>query len=175
MVQICETKQVSWRLHGEIALGFSNRLAGIESIALAQLESARSAARMAYAPYSNFRVGASVLSEKDGKKGEFNGCNIENASYGATMCAERVALFSAISKGYREIEILALSTLDSMDAPELSHRSPCGLCRQVMSEFFSSDTMVLIDGGKNAAGINCVDLTAIDTLLPWRFDLTRAD
>jgi len=88
----------------------------------------------AYVPYSKFRVGAAVLA-KSGKL--YTGCNIENASYGATCCAERTAIFKAVSEGDREIEALAVNT-------DTDHKVfPCGICRQVMAEF-SEDLKVYV-------------------------------
>lgn len=166
-----ETENLSWTVHSlpDDNSGFDPEK--MESMALSHLQAARSAALLAYAPYSKFRVGASVEAEKGGESRRFSGCNVENASYGATMCAERVAIFSAVAADFRNFSLLALSTLDSADQAGLSARSPCGLCRQVMSEFFSDQTVILIDGGKDDAGRDCVDITTIDIVLPWRFSL----
>ena len=87
---------------------------------------AKKVRKKAYVPYSNFKVGASILVNQNKI---FTGCNIENASYGLTMCAERVAIFKAVSQGFKNIQILLLTA----DTKELI--SPCGACRQVISEF----------------------------------------
>ena len=105
------------------------------------LEVARAAARNGYAPYSNFRVGAAVLA--DGKV--YDGCNIENASYGLTVCAERVAVFNAISAGNRRIDAIAVTCLDAGNGSP-SKRLPCGAWRQVISEFGDENTPVIVDG-----------------------------
>ena len=90
------------------------------------ISEAEKARKMAYTPYSKFKVGAAVLSV-DGKI--FNGCNIENASFGLSVCAERVAIFKAISEGSTKFE--AIAVIGDTDKP----CSPCGACRQVISEF----------------------------------------
>ena len=99
---------------------------------------ARKAADMAYAPYSNFRVGAALLSE-DGTL--ITGCNIENRSFGLTVCAERTAVFKAISSGLRSFKAIAISTPDS-EVPV----GPCGACRQVLSEFMPPSSPVIFGG-----------------------------
>ncbi len=105
------------------------------------LASARSAALAAYCPYSKFRVGAAAVA--GGKT--YTGCNVENASYGLTVCAERAAIFSAIAAGNRQIDMIAIACIDA--SPEnLSVRMPCGACRQVMAEFARSDIPILVDG-----------------------------
>jgi cytidine deaminase len=92
------------------------------------LRQARAAMKHAYAPYSNFQVGAALLL-KDGRV--FTGCNVENASYGLTMCAERNAIFAAVAASPKKPEIVAVAVVN--------HRglacSPCGACRQVIAEF----------------------------------------
>lgn len=89
------------------------------------------AQKNAYAPYSNFHVGASVLAD-NGRV--YTGCNIENASYGATICAERTAVGKAVSDGAKRILAVAV-TSDSME-----YTMPCGICRQVLSEFCAAET-----------------------------------
>ena len=167
MDKVVETARVKWSFHAPTGFDPEKQ----EATVLEYLESSRSAALRAYAPFSKFRVGASVLAGKDGDLQKFSGCNVENASYGATMCAERVAIFSAVASGYRDFSLLVLTTLDSVEEADLSARSPCGLCRQVMSEFFSEDTVIVVDGGSDDSGRECVDILTIDTVLPWRFSL----
>jgi cytidine deaminase len=100
-----------------------------------QLISAASAAREhAHAPFSKFRVGAAVLA-KSGRI--FSGCNIENASYGLTLCAERVAIFKALSEGEREFEAIAVVTDTDVLTP------PCGACRQIIWEFCGDVPVIL--------------------------------
>ena len=101
---------------------------------------ARKAAEEAYCPYSKFRVGAAVLMEGN----QFSGCNIENASYGATVCAERTAIFGGITAGYRIIDTLALTLPDAPIDAALQDRSPCGICRQVIREFSDESTRILM-------------------------------
>jgi cytidine deaminase len=92
------------------------------------LRAARKAMERAYAPYSHFRVGAALLSAK----GElFTGCNVENASYGLSNCAERTAIFSAIAKSGPGLNIRAIAVVNDQGVP----CSPCGACRQVIYEF----------------------------------------
>lgn len=104
------------------------------------MEAAKQAANNAHAPYSRFRVGAAVLTA-DGRV--FVGANVENASYGLTVCAERVAIFSAVAAGASEITRLAVSTAQSPVIP--SEAMPCGACRQVMAEFMTESAVVQID------------------------------
>ena len=92
-----------------------------------------------YAPYSKFRVGAALLA-KDGKI--FGGCNIENAAYGPSNCAERTAFFKAVSEGVREFTAIAIA-----GGPEEGIKdfcAPCGVCRQVMAEFCDKDSFLII-------------------------------
>jgi len=98
------------------------------------VEKALSARELAIAPYSNFKVGAALLS-KDGRV--FTGCNIENATYGLTGCAERVALWKALSEGVREFREIAVAT----EATSITH--PCGACRQLLWEFCGDITVHL--------------------------------
>lgn len=104
------------------------------------LQRARNAAQAAYAPYSNFPVGAALLTE-DGTV--ITGCNVENASYGLTICAERSAVVAAVSAGHRAFRAVAVS------APRSRLATPCGACRQFLNEFRPSTgelTVILDDG-----------------------------
>jgi len=98
------------------------------------LEAAKDGMKNAYVPYSNFKVGAAVLT-KDGKI--YKGCNIENSSYGATNCAERTAIFKAVSEGETELTTIAIVS----SSPDFTF--PCGICRQVMGEFMLDGELVL--------------------------------
>jgi cytidine deaminase len=103
------------------------------------VKSARKAAERAYCPYSNFRVGAAVMCT-DGTA--VLGCNVENASYGLTICAERSALFSAIAQR-KTPKAIAIACPGAKDADN-QYKMPCGACRQVMIELLPEDALVLI-------------------------------
>jgi cytidine deaminase len=122
--------------------------------------SALAAAENAYAPYSGFRVGA-ALRTKGGKL--YTGANIENASYGVTVCAERTALFSAVLDGARNFDALAVAAVDrngnAVSAP------PCGVCRQALSEFDNGSLRIVFG---TAEDLQCVRLRE---LLPHGFSL----
>jgi cytidine deaminase len=102
------------------------------------LRTARTAMKRAYAPYSNFRVGAAILT-KTGKV--FSGCNVENASYGMTNCAERTAIFAAVAELGPKLEVTAVAVVNDHGVP----CSPCGACRQVIYEF-GPDAVVFFQG-----------------------------
>jgi cytidine deaminase len=123
------------------------------------LKMARAAQQNAYAPYSKFRVGAAVLLEN----GEvFTGCNVENASYGLTNCAERSAIFAAVSKlGGDKVKIRAVAVVNERDVP----CSPCGACRQVIAEFGPTATLWY-------QGRNGIQESSMDRLLPDCFNLS---
>ena len=98
----------------------------------------------AYSPYSGYKVGAALLCD-NGKV--FTGCNVENSSYGATVCAERTAIFNAVSDGERDFSMLAVA---GGKANELSDKFlPCGICRQVMAEFCKPEFIVLVVTSEN--------------------------
>lgn len=103
------------------------------------------AMKNAYAPYSGYKVGAALLTEK-GKL--FAGCNIENAAYTPTVCAERVALFNAISSGERNFTAIAVA--GGKDGVISGAFPPCGVCRQVMAEFCAPDFTVLVVTGEDS-------------------------
>ncbi|MDE6529400.1 MAG: cytidine deaminase [Lachnospiraceae bacterium] len=103
------------------------------------IRAAMEARKKAYAPYSDFMVGAALMTDS-GKI--YQGCNIENASYGATNCAERTAVFCAVSEG--EIRFKAIAIIGGMRNKELTYAFPCGICRQVLREFCEPDQMLVI-------------------------------
>lgn len=116
---------------------------------------AKEGRKHAYAPYSHYPVGAAAEDE-NGRI--YTGCNIENGSYGATMCAERTAIFKAVSEGAEKISKIAITAEGNMPYP-------CGMCRQVMSEFCSSDTKVILEcDGK-------VEIYTFGELMPYGFRL----
>lgn len=128
------------------------------------LAAARAAAEHAYVPYSRFPVGAAVLTA-DGAV--VTGCNVENASYGLTVCAERNAIFAAVAAGHRQIRAVAVA------APRALGTTPCGACRQVLNEFKppDGDLTVILEGADGP------DVTTLAALLPRAFgpvDLDRA-
>ena len=108
------------------------------------IEEAFAARKMAYTPYSHFQVGAALLTEKGGI---YRGCNIENAAYPATNCAERTAIFKAVSEGKTEFRAIAIVGGPKGKEPE-NFCAPCGVCRQVMAEFCDPETfrIVLMNG-----------------------------
>lgn len=103
------------------------------------IEKAIEQLQFSYAPYSNFKVGAALLA-KNGTI--YGGCNIENASYSPTNCAERTAFFKAVSEGIKEFE--AICIVGGKDGILTGYASPCGVCRQVMMEFCDPETFQII-------------------------------
>jgi cytidine deaminase len=120
------------------------------------IETARETREHAHAPYSNFKVGA-ALETTDGRV--FAGCNVENSSYGLSMCAERVAIFKAISEGVREFKRIAVIADTRLPV------RPCGACRQVISDLFPTESEVILS---NLQGD--VEVAKIGELLPAPFD-----
>lgn len=105
------------------------------------LRRAREASRGAYCPYSSFRVGAAVRA--GGRV--FAGANVENASYGLTICAERTAAFAAVLAGAGAIEAVAVACVDAPEGCDPGLLMPCGACRQVLAEFAAPETPVIVD------------------------------
>ena len=118
------------------------------------INQAQSAYRQAYVPYSHYPVGSAVLFSS-GKI--YSGCNVENASYGLTVCAERNAIFQAAAQGERELKGIAIAV------PTIGFPSPCGACRQVIREFAVDCPVILINGSGQTR------LTSLKTLLPESF------
>lgn len=124
------------------------------------IRAALSARENAYAPYSNYAVGAALLTE-DGEI--VTGCNVENASFGATNCAERTAVFKAVSQGKRRFSAIAVAGGEKGKEP-VDYAYPCGVCRQVMGEFAAEDFQVIV--AKSATDYQEYRL---DELLPHGF------
>ncbi|TCT17061.1 cytidine deaminase [Natranaerovirga pectinivora] len=120
------------------------------------IKAAKKGMRNAYAPYSKFQVGAAVLTIKNNV---YTGCNIENASFGATNCAERTAIFKAISEGEREFAKIAVVSSSN----DLTY--PCGICRQVLGEFMPNGEVILVDKDDN------IKIYKVEEFLPYRFIL----
>lgn len=124
------------------------------------IEAALSARKMAYAPYSHYTVGAALLTQE----GEiYRGGNIENASYGACNCAERTAIFKAVSEGRKGFRAIAVTGgMEGCDPVDYAY--PCGICRQVMQEFAGGDFTVII-----AKSVNDYKVCRLEELLPHGF------
>ena len=122
------------------------------------LNEAFEAMKDAYAPYSNYHVGACVKC-KDGRM--FRGVNIENASYGATNCAERTAIFATYANGYRKEDVVALAIVSNGDRLA----APCGICRQVLSELIDLDTPIYLSNKLDEKTVT------IRELLPMNFEM----
>lgn len=121
------------------------------------IEEAKKAMEHSYSPYSNFKVGAALLT-KDGHV--YHGANVENASYGLCMCAERNALYNAMMDGYHKEDFDSLVVIGNTEAPI----SPCGACRQVMSELFPAKSPVIMTNLKGD-----IQETTVSELLPFAF------
>ena len=119
------------------------------------MDKAKEASKMSYSPFSRFAVGAALIA-KSGKI--YSGCNVENSSFGMTNCAERTAIFKAVSEGEREILAIAIYS------PNSDNCYPCGACRQVMYEFQGDDAIIVIteDCGR-------LDARKLSEFLPFGF------
>ena len=126
----------------------------------ALIDMALKAMENAYAPYSGFKVGTAILCSD---KKVYTGCNIENSSYGASNCAERTAIFKAVSEGEREFEKIAIVSSSG------DFTFPCGICRQVLSEFMYDKTVVLFSEKDGIREFKVKDL------LPEAFRLQRGN
>lgn len=126
----------------------------------ALIDMALKAMENAYAPYSGFKVGAALLCSD---KKVYTGCNIENSSYGASNCAERTAIFKAVSEGEREFEKIAIVSSSG------DFTFPCGICRQVLSEFMYDKTVVLFSEKDGIREFK------VKELLPEAFRLQRGN
>ena len=122
------------------------------------IETAITAQKGAYCPYSRYRVGAAVLTDK-GRI--FSGSNVENASYGLSICAERVAIFNAVARGHRALKAVCVVA---------SAARPCGACRQVMIEFSGKDTELYLVDLNPASGRRRITKTTVLRMLPAAFD-----
>ena len=119
------------------------------------VEKARESMKYAFAPYSNFKVGAALLTENEKI---YIGCNIENISFGATNCAERTAVFKAVSEGEKNFKAIAIVSSSGKFTP------PCGICRQVLSEFSEDMDIILADKDDN------IKIIKLNELIPFSFD-----
>lgn len=131
------------------------------------IERAFQVRKKAYSPYSHFKVGAALLC-KNGNV--YEGCNIENGAFSPTICAERVAFVEAIKNGEREFEAVAIVT-GPKDANVYEMGSPCGVCRQFMSEFCNDDFKIIMTKIKSSGELIDSKEFTMDEILPKRFKL----
>ena len=125
------------------------------------IRAALEAREKAYVPYSKFKVGAAVLTEDDEI---YTGCNIENAAYGPSNCAERTAIFKAVSEGKKEFE--AIAVVGGKNGKIENFCPPCGVCRQVLAEFCKKDFEIVL-----AKSTNEYKIMTLEQLLPESFSL----
>lgn len=122
------------------------------------MELAAEARKKSYSPYSGFRVGAALV----GKSGKvYTGCNVENAAYTPTNCAERTAVFKAVSEGEREFSVIAI--VGGKGEEPVDFCAPCGVCRQVLAEFCDGDFRILLGTPEN------IRVYTLDEILPLSF------
>lgn len=131
------------------------------------VEKALEARRFSYAPYSDFRVGAALLA-KNGQV--ITGCNIENAAYSPSNCAERTAVFKAVSEGIREFEAIAIVGGPGEELPQ-EIAAPCGVCRQVLLEFCNAKEFQVLLG----KGDKTWQEYTLEELLPLGFSMTKTE
>lgn len=125
------------------------------------IEEALEARKFAYAPYSHFKVGAALL---DCNGTIYRGCNVENAAYGPSNCAERTAIFKAVSEGSRHFSMIAI--VGALEGEEIKeYAAPCGVCRQVMSEFCNSKKFRIV----MAKSLEEYEIKTLEELLPMGF------
>lgn len=125
------------------------------------IQKAMEAMQFSYSPYSRFRVGAALLS-RDGQI--FTGCNIENAAFGPSNCAERTAVFKAVSEGKKEFSAIAIA--GGPDGTVQKYCPPCGVCRQVLAEFCEKDFKIIM-----AASVSDFKIMTLEEILPESFTL----
>ena len=123
------------------------------------IELAKQAMQRAYAPYSGYKVGAALLTKAGAV---YQGCNIENAAFGPSNCAERTAFFTAIYQGEREFA--AIAVVGGKDGVVTDVFPPCGVCRQVMQEFCGPDFLIYMGRGDDS-----YETVRLDALLPYGF------
>ena len=124
---------------------------------------AKDAMKNSYAPYSNYKVGASLLCTN---RNVYKGCNIENASYSLTNCAERTAIFTAIANGEKDFE--AICIVGGKNGVITDYAMPCGACRQVLYEFCDAEFKVYVGTDENN-----IKEFKLDDLLPYSFDKSK--
>ena len=124
---------------------------------------AKEAMKNSYAPYSNYNVGAALQTKNDKV---YMGCNIENASYSATCCAERTAIFSAVAKGEKEFK--AICIVGGRNGDIMDYAMPCGVCRQVLAEFCGADFKIYVGINENK-----IKEFTLSELLPYSFNKSK--
>jgi cytidine deaminase len=126
------------------------------------IQAAQNVAKTAYAPYSQFRVGAAIL----GEQAIHIGSNVENASYGLSLCAERAALSTAIAQGEQKIRAIAIACIDATESQGIHELLPCGACRQWLVELAYDAEIVIV-------GTNLVRSFKVNDLMPMLFQLQK--